>query len=411
VTSSPTSEAPLSPHWRSHAVVLALGTFAVATDMFVIAGLLPAVADSLQVSVAAAGQLVTVFSFSYALLAPVLATVTTTWSRRSVLITALAVFSTGNVLTALAPTYELVLASRIIAAAGTALYTATAPVTAASLAGPARRGRAIALVILGSTSALALGAPLGTAIGGVWGWRATMWFVTALALVVVPVLTVKLPDGGAGADGSLRQRLTPLKNRRVLAVLACTATAFVGLYAPYTYLSAVFEPIVSDDGNRLALLLLVYGVAGTVGNLTAGFLADRWGPRRVVTTATLALACVFVLLPAMRGSFLAAVPAVATAAVFSFAVNTPQQHRIIALVPHAQSVAASLHQSVMYLATSLAGIVGGIELELAGAAALPPLAAVLLVIAAGLSWATRSQPPTASPTGEEPHQARATARR
>lgn len=106
--------------WLPHAAVLALGTFAVGTDMFVIAGLLPDISRSLDISLAAAGQLVSVFSFAYALLSPVLAALTTSWSRRRVLVIALCVFAMGNVATALAPTYALALVSRLLAAAGAA---------------------------------------------------------------------------------------------------------------------------------------------------------------------------------------------------------------------------------------------------------------------------------------------------
>ncbi|MEU7855927.1 MFS transporter [Nonomuraea sp. NPDC049141] len=373
--------------WQTHAAILAFGTFAVGTDAFVIAGILPEIARSLDVSVAAAGQLVTVFSIAYAVLAPVLATLTAGWSRRVVLPAGLALFAVGNVITALAPAYGLVLAARVVAAGGASLYAATASATAAALAGDERRGRAIAIVMLGLTSSLALGAPLGTAVGAALGWRATMWLVTALALVVVPVIVGRLPDVGHGPAGGWRQRLAPLADRRVLGVLATTVVAFTGIYVPYTYLSAVYEPATGGQGGRLAVLLLVFGVAGTVGNLAAGHFTDRRGPRRVVIAGTLLLAFVFLSVPALRGSYATALPAVAACGVFSFTVTTPQQHLIMSYAPAGtQPMVASLNQSAVYLAVSLSGAAGGIALDAAGAAALPPLAAVLAVAAAALTW-------------------------
>ncbi|MFD0394242.1 MFS transporter [Streptomyces nogalater] len=256
--------------WRTHACVLALGTFAVGTDAFVIAGLLPDISASLDISVGAAGQLVSVFSLAYALLSPVLAAFTARWSRRTVLITGLGVFAVGNVVTALAPDYALVLAARVIAAAGAAMFTPNAGATAATLAGPEHRGRAIAIVTVGLTASLALGAPLGTVIGEALGWQATMWFVTALALVVAPVIALRLPDVTLGGPTRLRRRLAPLADRKVAGVLAGTLVAFIGIYLPYTYISAVFEPATGGDGDKVAVLLLVFGLAGTAGNLTAG---------------------------------------------------------------------------------------------------------------------------------------------
>ncbi|WP_371482695.1 MFS transporter [Kitasatospora sp. NBC_00315] len=380
-----TAESPRDDRWRAHVMVLAFGTFAVGTDAFVIAGLLPDISRSLGVGVAAAGQLVSVFSIAYAVLSPVLAALTGTWSRRTVLLTALVVFAVGNVVTALAPDYPLVLASRVLAAAGAAMFTPNAGATAAALAGPERRGRAIAIVTVGLTSSLALGAPLGTAIGNALGWKATMWFVTALALVVVPVIALRLPDIRLGTAARLRTRLSPLTDRRVAGVLGCTLLAFVGIYLPYTYISSVFAPATFGDGGRVALLLLVFGLAGTGGNLMAGRLADRHGPRRVVITATLGLAAVFLAMVPSRGSFLPAVLMVALAGLGSWSVTAPQQHRIIALAPAgAESLVVSLNAAVMYLAISLSSVLGAILLSAFDSPVYLLPAAAAFVVAAAL---------------------------
>ncbi|ARZ66063.1 putative transmembrane efflux protein from the major facilitator superfamily [Streptomyces albireticuli] len=363
--------------------MLALGTFAVGTDAFVIAGLLPEISDSLDVSVGAAGQLVSVFSLAYALLSPVLATLTSRWSRRSVLILALLVFAVGNVVTALAPNYTLVLISRVVAAAGAAMFTPNAGATAATLAGAEQRGRAIAIVTVGLTASLALGAPLGTAIGDALGWQATMWFVTGLALVVAPVIALRLPDVAVGARAGLRQRLAPLTDRRVVGVLACTLIAFVGVYLPYTYISAVFEPATGGDSGRVAILLLVFGLAGTAGNLTAGRLADRKGPRQVVIGATLLLTVVFGLMAVSHSSYALALVLSAVSGVGSWSVTAPQQQRIIAFAaPGTEPLVVSLNAAVMYLAISLSSVLGAGILDPGGPAQIAWTGAAFTVVAA-----------------------------
>lgn len=368
--------------------VLAFGTFAVGTDAFVIAGLLPDISRSLSVSVAAAGQLVSVFSIAYAVLSPVLAALTGAWSRRTVLVTALVVFAAGNVATALIPGYPLVLAARVLAAAGAAMFTPNAGATAAIIAGDRQRGRAIAVVTVGLTSSLVVGAPLGTAIGNAWGWRATMWFVTALAAVVAPIIALGLPHIRFAGAAGLRERFAPLADIRVVRVLAGTLLAFIGVYLPYTYISSVFAPALGGDDNRLTLLLLTFGVAGTVGNLVAGRLADRYGPRRVVMTATLVLTVVFLGMPPIRGVFAAAVPVVALSGMASWSVTAPQQHRAIALSPAgAGPLAVSLNAAVLYLAISLSSVIGAVGLDSFGSAAvLPVIAAVFVLAAAILTW-------------------------
>ena len=374
--------------WLPHVSVLAFGAFAVGTDAFVIAGLLPAISDSLSVSVAAAGQMVSVFSIAYAVLSPVLAALTGGWSRRTVLITALLVFAVGNVATALVPGYALVLAARLLAAAGAAMFTPNAGATAAVIAGDRHRGRAIAVVTMGLSSSLAIGAPLGTVIGNTWGWRATMWFVTALGVVVVPIIALRLPHIKFAGAAGLRQLFAPLADVRVVRVLAGTLMAFIGVYLPFTYISAVFAPALDGDGNRVGLLLLASGVAGTAGNLLAGRMADRYGPRQVVIAATLALTVVFLIMLPIRGLFAVAVPVVALAGIASWSIITPQQHRVIALSPPgAGPLAVSLNAAVVHLAISLSGVIGAVGSDgFDSAAAVPVIAAVFVLAAAVLTW-------------------------
>jgi DHA1 family inner membrane transport protein len=356
----------------------------VGTDAFVIAGLLPPIAESLQVSIGQAGQLVTVFALAYAISAPLVGALAAGWPLRTAVLTALLVLGAGNAITALAPSYAVVLASRVVAAVGAALYTASATSSAAALAGPARRGRAIAIVMAGTTSSLVLGTPLGTAVGAALGWRATLWLVAGLSAVASLVIVLRLPllRREAAAVGS---RFAPLADGRVRAMLACTFIAFLGIYMPYTYFSAVYAPSTGGSGARLAGLLLVFGVAGTAGNLFAGALADRFGPRRVVVSVTVALAVVFTALPVLQGPLPVAVGVAAVSGVLSFGVTAPQQQLVIALAPGAGSVITSLYQSAAYLAVSASGAVGAVAVDGWGGGAVGPLAAVFVLAAAALT--------------------------
>jgi DHA1 family inner membrane transport protein len=160
---------------------LALATFAVGTDGVVIAGLLPSIADDLGVTTPVAGQLVTVFALTFAVAAPVLGAATSSMHRRSALLMALSIFVIGNGATALGTTYGVVMAARIVTAAGAGIITSSASSTAATIAPPERRGRALAFVMGGLTLALALGLPLGTLIGRS-DWHLTLWAVAALGL-------------------------------------------------------------------------------------------------------------------------------------------------------------------------------------------------------------------------------------
>jgi MFS transporter, DHA1 family, inner membrane transport protein len=369
-------------------MILALGTFAVGTDGFVIVGLLPDIHRTLHVSTAAAGQLVSVFSISYVILGPILATFTGRWPRRQVLVTGVALLAAGNAVTASAHVYGLVLSARILAGSGAALFAASAVATAAHVAGEQRRGSAIAIVTAGSTMSLILGAPAGTLIGGTWGWQNAIWCVAAVAVAVAVILVILLPPIKLDQGATLRQRITPLTDRRVLRILIVTLLAFIGVFLPFTYMSAVFSPAIGGEQSRLALLLLTFGVTATVGNLTAGSLVDRHGPRPVVIAATAGVAAVSLIMLPVREVFILVVIAEALSGVVSYSIIGPQQHRIIAYAPAGgASLVTSLNTSAAYFGSFLASLIGGSIIAGTGSSVLLlPVASASAALAAFLAW-------------------------
>jgi len=365
--------------------LLGFAAFAVGTCELVLAGVLPGLSSSFGVPVSVGGQVVTVFGLTCALLAPGLATATARWPRRPVLLGALGLYLLGVAGTAVAPVLPVVFAAQVVAAAGAGLFLPAATAAAAGLVPERARGRAIAVVSTGMTAATALGAPLGTVIGGLAGWRATMWFVAGLAVLAGAGLVAVLPRGQAGEVQSLRERVRPLADRRVLALLGTTLCAFTAVYLPYTYISAVFAPATGGDPVRLAVLMSAVGVVGAGSNLAAGALVDRLGGRAVVAGALSGLAVVLAALPLGTGNMPAALVLVVLYGAVGFAVTTPQSHRLVALRPESGPVLLSLNAAVLYLAISLSGAVGAGVIELAGAAALGVPGVVLVLAALGAS--------------------------
>ena len=300
-----------------------------------VAGVLHQVSASFGVSVALAGQMVTLYALSYAALSPVIAAAAAHWPRRRLLLSGLAVFVLGNLTSALALSIEVVLMSRVLAGVGAAMFSPTATATGASLASPERRGQALAVVIAGLSSATALGAPLGTFIGGWLGWRATMWFVTAVAALAAIGVARSLRDVPTSPPISLARRLAPLGDARVLRTLLTTWLAFSGLFLVYTYIGSTFDRATGGDARVLAGLLLLWGVAGTVGNLVAGRLTDRFGSRAIINVAIVIVALDFALLPWTSSSLLTAVSALVVWGFCGWGLVVPQQHRPISVMPTA----------------------------------------------------------------------------
>jgi predicted MFS family arabinose efflux permease len=345
-------------------LVLAGGMFAIGTDNFVVAGILGPVSASLGVSVPLAGQMVTLYALSYALLSPVIAAVAAHWPRKQLLLWGLVVFVLGNVATALAPDIHVVLASRIVAGLGAAMFSPTATATGASLVPPEQRGRALAIVIAGLSSATALGAPIGTFIGGLFDWRATMWFVAAVGALAAIGLAWRLPPVATPPAISLERRLAPLKDSRVLLTLATTWLAYLGLFTVYTYIGLSFDRATGGHAGVLAGLLLLWGATATLGNLVAGRLTDRFGSRRIINIAIAVVAIDFALLPWTSASLPAVAVAIVVWGLCGWGLIVPQQHRLISITPAAAPLLLGLNSAAVYLGVSISGLVGGAAITL-----------------------------------------------
>lgn len=357
----------------SRLLVLALGMFAMGTDNFVIAGILPDVARSLDTTVSAAGLMVTVYALSFALLAPVVAALAGGWPRKTLLVTALTVFVLGNVLTAIATDLTTVLIGRAIAGLGAAMFSPTALGIAAMLASPERRGRALAIVTAGLAGATALGAPVGTLIGGFGGWRTTLWFVSALGLVTTIGVAVLLRFVPQPPRIGLTERFAPLRSAGIALTILTTLFAFGGFLMVYTYSGLVFDRVTGGDERLLAGLLLFWGIAATVGNLAAGRLVDRFGSRRVIV-ATMATAIVnFVLLPWTSAHSVSAILALIVWGCVGWGLIVPQQHRLVSAAPDQGPLLLALNNTALYTGLALASLTGG--------------AALLLIDRHFLSWA------------------------
>jgi DHA1 family inner membrane transport protein len=342
--------------------MLALGMFAMGTDNFVVAGILPGVARSLHTSVSLAGQMVTVYALSYALMAPVMAAVAGGWPRKLLLVSALGVFVVGNVISALATDLNTVLVSRAIAGLGAAMFAPTALGVASALAEPARRGRALATVTAGLAGATALGAPIGTFIGGFGSWRATLWFVALLGLVSMIGVWTMLRSVPQPARIALRERLAPVRDIRVALALLTSLFAFGGFLMVYTYAGLVLHRVTGGDERVLAGMLLFWGIAATVGNVMAGRLVDRFDSRRIINAGLVIAIVNFCALPWTAAHPVSALVALAIWGVCGWGLLVPQQHRLVKIAPGIAPLLLALNNTATYGGLACSGVIGGVVL-------------------------------------------------
>lgn len=357
--------------------LLATGMFAIGTDSFVIAPLLPRIAGDLDVTLASSAQLITVYALSYALLSPITAILTTRWPRERVLVVGLSIFVVANICIFLAPSYLSALLARALTGLGAALFAPVASARAGSLVSPEQRGRALAIIMVGLGAATALGAPIGTLIGYFGNWRIVFLAVAVLAAPVIFGIGRSVQDDSIKL--SWADCIRPFRDPPVIATLLTTFLVLSGLYVTYTYISAVFDRITGHTGTVMALLQSVWGVAGIAGVMMAGRLTDRFGSRVVVCSASLVVFLDFLILPWSSGHVASAIVAVIVWGVCGWGFTVPQQHRLIQYAPYSAPIALGLYAMTVYGGTSVSGVVGAISLRFMSAHQLPLIGAGLIL--------------------------------
>ncbi len=369
-----------------------LAAFATGTDDMVIAGLLPELATDLGVGEPAAGQLITAYSLTYGLGAPVLAVLTAHLPRRRFLVAATLVFALVNVLMAVAPNYPVLMALRVAAALAAAAIVPTALALVAEQAPTGRRGRWLSTVTAGVTLSLIAGVPIGTWIAAFFDWRATMLFVAVLAALAAAGMS-RVPESTPTATETLGGRLAPLTRPTILAVSVSMLIAGSGGMMGYIYLAPVSRHLTDSGPGALGLLILVFGTAGFAGVLLGGRGSDTIGPGPTLA-AGIAVAAVMITLIALAANtvptgtvpFLALASATAVWAVGIWSVSPPVQSWLLPRARGMEGAVLALNTSGMYLGFSVGGAVGGAVLAAWGAAAVPVASAALLAVG-GLAMA------------------------
>jgi DHA1 family inner membrane transport protein len=369
--------------------LLALATFAMGTATLVIAGILPQLAADLEVSVAAAGQVVTAFAVTFAVGSPILAALTGHLPRERLILWVLCIFTLANILCAVTPRYDVLLVGRVIAGGCAGICTPLAYVLATGLASPQRRGAALAAVAIGTTSATVFGVPLGTWIGNQFSWHATFWLVAATGAAAAAVLwAARLP---AAADGAatpgLAARFAPMADGRILLALLPSVLWCSAAYLFYTYVALFlgrrFAP------TEIAFLLLFFGLGGVTGSQIGGRIADRFGAFPPIAGCLAASIVNLALIETTSQSFWGAASVLFIWGFCGWASWTPQQTRLIGLAPANAPIVLSLNNATVYVGTAVGAVGGAVFLSLAPLAALPLAAAAIYALALLVLVATR----------------------
>ncbi|MCL6670692.1 MFS transporter [Streptomyces panaciradicis] len=367
-------------------LALAVGAFGIGTTEFVMMGLLPDVATDLHVSIPTAGHLVSAYALGVVIGAPLLAALTARMSRRTVLIGLMALFVAGNALSAFAPGYDSLLAARFLSGLPHGAFFGVGAVVATNMVAPERKARSVSLMFLGLTVANIAGVPVATLMGQHLGWRATFLGVSAIGLAAIAALALLIPHDHTQAPAAgLRRELTALKSLPVWLALGTTVAGFGALFSAYSYITPMLTDAAGYADTSVTLLLALFGVGATIGNLLGGRLADH-SLRGTLFGGLVSLAAVLALFPLLMSAQWSAAIAVTLLGAAAFVTGSPLQLMVMEKASAAPSLASSANQAAFNLANAGGAWIGGVALAAGfGVTSPAPAGAMLAVLGLGVA--------------------------
>jgi predicted MFS family arabinose efflux permease len=344
--------------------------FIIGIGAFVIIGLLEPLGADMGRTPASAGVLLTVYAIAYAVLSPILVSLTGSVGRRRVMAAGMALFALSAAVSALAPNFAVLNGARVIAAAGAGLFTPVAAAVAASLFPEAQRARVLAAVFFGLTLAQVLGVPAGSWIAYTFGWRWAMWLVLAMALPAIWLVWTRVPAGLKFEPVSLRDLGGLLVQGRMMLAIMFTGSFLGSIYVLYTYMAPLLSETMGFGRDGITLTLMIFGAGAVVGNILGGFLADRFGWRATLTGLCLCQAALMPLFSAlpMQAGLLLTLAFVWSVCGWSFMAG--QQLRLIKLAGPRAPVVLALNAASIYVGAALGSSLGGLVIAGFGIGAL-----------------------------------------
>lgn len=374
--------------------VFSLCTFAFGLSEFVVAGLLSAMATDLHAQIASVGTAIAAYALGAAIGAPFVTAFVSHWRDKHVLMAAVAVLALGSVLMSLSPNLPTLMAIRFVVGLGHGVFMAVASDAATKLVDPTRAGRALSVVWIGLTLALAVGVPMGTFLGSLWSWRIIFLAIGALGTLSMFGLLFFMPLRQADAHPDRRtsawQGLQSVAHPQLMTTAGISALVSVATFSFFTFVSPYLLDVIGVDVRWLSAAMLGFGLCAIAGNLLGGYLADAMGPVGSTLAALAGLTLNLLGLYVLNGSPAAIVVLVGSLGMFFFCIVTLLTLRLLkqaqALAPASTAVAAGLNIASFNLGTALGGGLGSLTISYADLSLVPLAGASAAAAAAAVLW-------------------------
>ena len=339
---------------------LTVGAFGIGTTEFVIMGLLLQLAGDLQVSLATAGLLISGYALGVFVGAPLLTAATSRLPHKTALIALMVIFTLGNLVSALAPSYGVLMLARVITSLAHGTFFGVGAVVATGLVAEDRKASAISIMFTGLTVATLLGVPAGAWLGLHFGWRTTFWAVSAIGVLATVIIATLVPaDRGESAPMKFIEELKGIAYPQVLLGLLMTVLGFAGVFAVFTYIQPILTRVTGFTDSAVSPILLVFGGGMVIGNLLGGRLADR----RLIATLLGSLAALAIVLGAMTFALHSKTAMIAFSGLLgiaAFATVAPLQLRVLQKATGGQVLASSFNIAAFNLGNAIGAWLGGV---------------------------------------------------
>lgn len=362
---------------------LAISAFGIGTTEFVPVGLLASIAKDFDIGITLAGLLISGYAIGVAVGAPILTALTNRMSRKTLLMVLMVVFIVGNIVAAIAPTFELLMVARFITAFSHGVFFSIGATIAVQLVPAHKKASAIALMFTGLTVATVTGVPLGTFIGQAFGWRATFWGVAALGVIAIAASALLIPKNlKQSPPAKFSDMFKLVTNGRLLLGFAITALGYGGTFVAFTYLTPILEDVTKIDSKLVSIVLLVYGVAVAIGNALGGRLANH-NPTRALFWMFIMHAFIMIVMTFMIPFKVAGLIAVILMGLVAF-MNVPGlQLYVVQLaekyVPAAVDVASALNIAAFNVGIAMGSIIGGLVINSIGIVHTPWVGGIMVI--------------------------------
>ncbi|WP_313798902.1 MFS transporter [Cytobacillus sp.] len=369
----------MSNTWKIY--ILAIISFLVGTSEYIISGILDNIAHTLGITLAAAGQLITIFSLVYAIFTPILMALTARMDRRKLMMYSLFLFVIGNILAYVLPGYGWFIVARVMMALGAGIVVVTSLAIASKIAPEGKQGSAIATVVMGFTASLIIGVPIGRMIAEAFGWKSVFGAIALLGLLAMMVLYFILPHIEGDRPVPLSKQFSLFRKRKVAIGLSITFFWLGGYSIVYTYLSPYLLTISGISDKLLSGFLLIFGIASLVGSKFGGYSTDRRGVSFTLIGGMVLHIIMLVLLSIVTNSYFGVLIILILWSFAAWSTGPTQQYHLATIEPEFSGVLLGINQSMMQLAMAVGAGVGGIFVEKVSLASITWIGALGVAIA------------------------------